>query len=73
MPFIKYSRTYEIETDLSQLHAGLNLSQFQTDCLLRINSSTLILNHFKLIESILGIETTLTIEKIGTLSYLRPS
>ena len=31
----------EIKTaDLSQSHAGLNLSQFQTDCLLRINSST---------------------------------
>ena len=42
----RYSRTLQIETaDLSQSHAGLNLSQFQTDCLLRINSSTAILNH----------------------------
>ena len=44
-----FSRTSEIETeDMSQSHAGLNLSQFQTDCLLRINSSTAILNYFKL-------------------------
>ena len=36
------------------------LSQIQTDCLLRINSSTAILNYLKLFESILGIVTTLT-------------
>ena len=37
-----------VETaDLSQSHAGLNLSQFHTDCLLRINSSTAILTYFK--------------------------
>ena len=42
-----YSRTPEIETaDLSQSHAGLNLSQFQTGCILCINSSTAILNYF---------------------------
>ena len=41
--YIKYSRTPKIETaDLSQSHAGLNLSQIQTDCLLRINLSTAI-------------------------------
>ena len=51
----------EIEiVDQSQSHAGLNLSQFQADCLLRINSSTVILNCFKLFETILGIVTTLT-------------
>ena len=34
----------EIETaDLSQPHAGLNLPQLQTDCLLRTNSSATIL------------------------------
>ena len=50
---IKYSRTSDIDTaDLSQSHAGLNLSQFQTDFILRINSNT----YFKLFESILGIE-----------------
>ena len=44
-----YSRTPEIETVyVSQSHAGLNLSQFQADCLLRINSSTAILNYLKL-------------------------
>ena len=61
-----HSRTPEIET---QSHAGLNLSQFQTDYLLR----TEILNHLTLFESILGIVTTLTNENIGTLRYLRPS
>ena len=41
---IKYSRTPEMETaDCSQSHAGVNLSEYQTDCLLRINSSTTIL------------------------------
>ena len=59
----KHSRTPEIETaDLSQSHAGLNLPQFQTDCLLRINSSTAILNYVKLFKSILGIIPTLTSE-----------
>ena len=44
---MKYSRKPVIETaDLSQSHADLNLSQFQTDCLLRINSSTAMLNYF---------------------------
>ena len=57
----QYSQAPEIETaDLSQSHAGLNLSQFQTDCLLRINHSKAILNDFELFESILGIATTLT-------------
>ena len=52
-----YSRTPEIETsDLSQSHAGLNLSQFQINYLLRINSSVF----FKLFESIPDIVTTLT-------------
>ena len=60
----KYSRTPEIETaDLSQSHAGLNLSQFQTDCLLRINSSAAILNYFELFETKLSIVTTLTNKK----------
>ena len=62
--------------DLSQSHAGLNLSQFQTDCLLRINLSIEMLNYLKLFESILGIATTLTNEikkNIDTLRYLRPS
>ena len=46
MDVFKYSRTSEIEiADLSQPHAGLNLPQFQTDCLLRINSGTAILNY----------------------------
>ena len=59
-----YSRVPEIETaDLPQAHADLNLYQFQTDCLLRINSSTAILNYLKLYESILGIVTILTNEK----------
>ena len=41
-----YRQTPEIETaDFSQSRAGLNLSQFQTDFLLRINSSTAILNY----------------------------
>ena len=36
-----YSRMPEIETaDLPQSHAGLNLSQFQVDCLYRRNSNT---------------------------------
>ena len=57
-----YSRTPEIQTAyLSQSHAGLNLSQFQTNCLLRINSSKAILNYFKLLESILGIVTNETL------------
>ena len=55
-----YSRTPEIDTaDLSQFHAGLNLSQFQTDCLLRINSITAIFSYLKLFESILVILITL--------------
>ena len=38
--------TPEIETvDLSQSDACLNLFQFQADCLLRIKSSTAILNY----------------------------
>ena len=54
----------EIETaDLSQSHSSLNLSQFQTDYLSRINSSTAILSYFTLFESIFGIVTTLTNEK----------
>ena len=41
-----YSRTPEIATaDLSQFYAGLNLSQFHTDCLLRLNSSAAILHY----------------------------
>ena len=60
------SETPEIETaDLSQSYAGLNLSQFQTVCLLRINSST---SFFKLFELILGIVTTLTNEKYWCLT-----
>ena len=40
-----YSRMPEIETVyISQSHAGLNLSEFQADCLLRNNSSTAIKN-----------------------------
>ena len=67
---MEYSRTPEIETaDLSQSHAGLNWSQFQTDYLLCINSSTAILSYFKLFESMLGIVTTLTIEKYCYLRY----
>ena len=62
----EHSRTPEIETAESQTHPGGNLSQFQNDCLLHINSSTAILNYFKLFESILGYVTTLT------LRYLRP-
>ena len=43
---IEYSRTPDIEaTDLSQSHADLNLSKFQTDRLLRISSSTVILHY----------------------------
>ena len=62
--FIVYSRRLETETaDLSQSHACLNLSQFQTDCLLPIYSCAAILNYFKLFESILGIVTTVTNEK----------
>ena len=61
-----------IETsDLSESHAGLNLSQFQTHCLLRLNSSTVILNYLKLFESILGIVTTLTIEKYWCFTLLK--
>ena len=61
---VNCSRTPEIETaNLSQSHAGLNLSQFQTDYLLRIYLSTAILNYIKLFDSILGIVTTLTNEK----------
>ena len=53
-----YSRTPETETaDLAQSHAGLNLSQFQTEGLLRINSNIVILNYYKLFKSILGIVT----------------
>ena len=64
-----YSRTSEIETaDLSQSHAGLNLSQFQTDCLSRMNSRTAILNYF---ESILGIVTTLENEKYWYFTLLK--
>ena len=38
---MKLQSTPEIETaDLSQFHVGLNLSQFQADCLFRINSCT---------------------------------
>ena len=67
-----YSQTVEIETaDLSQSHAGLNLSQFQTNCLLRINSSTVILSYFKLFESILGIVTTLTNKKYWCFTLLK--
>ena len=41
MEFYKCSRTPEIETaDLCQSHIGLNMSQFQVDCLFRINSCT---------------------------------
>ena len=37
----RYVRTLEIKTaELSQTHAGLNLSQFQAAFLFRINSST---------------------------------
>ena len=79
--FTTYSRTPEIQTtDLSQSHAdinlsqsqtGLNLSQFLTDCLLRINSSTVILNYFKLFESILDIVTTLTYERYWYFTLLK--
>ena len=68
----KYSRTPEIETgDLSQFHAGLNLPQFQTICLLRINSSTAILSYLKLFESVLAIVTTLTNEKYYHITLLK--
>ena len=68
----KYSRTPEIETAyLSQSHAGLNLSQFQTDCSLRINSSTAILSYLKLFGSILGLATTLKNEKYWYFTLLR--
>ena len=61
---IVYSRTPKIEiAGLSQSHARLNLSQFQDDCLLRINSSTAILYCFKLFDSILDNLTTLTNKK----------
>ena len=64
----------EIETtDLSQTHTGLNLSQFQTDCLSRINSSAIILNYFKLFESILDIVTTLTNKKYWYFTLLKTS
>ena len=67
-----YSRTPEIETaDFSQSHARLNLSQFQTDCLLRINSSTAILNYFELFKLILGIGTTLTNKKYWYFTLLK--
>ena len=45
----------------------------QTDCLLRIDSSTAILNYFERFESILGIVTTLRNKNVRTLRYLRPS
>ena len=62
---IKNSRKPEIETaDLSQSQVGLNLSQFQIDCLLSVNSSTTILNYFKLFESVLVIVTTLKNDNI---------
>ena len=62
----------EIETaDLSQSNAGLKLSRFQTDCLLRISSSTIILNYFRLFESILGIGTTLINEKYWYIALLK--
>ena len=68
----EYCRTPEIEiADLSQSDGGLNLSQFQIHCLLRINSSTAILSYFELHKSIPGIVTTLTNENIGTQCYLR--
>ena len=69
---MNYSRTPEIEiANLSQSRAGLNLSQFQTNFLLRINSSTAILNQFKLIETILGIVTTLTNKKYWHVTLLK--
>ena len=38
---MKYSQTLQIDTaDMSQSHIGLNLSQFQADCLFHLNSST---------------------------------
>ena len=68
----KYSRTPKIETSgLSQSRDGFNLSQFQTDCLLRINSGTAILNYFELFKSILGIVTTLTHEKYWHFTLLK--
>ena len=70
---IIHSRTPEIETaDVSQSHAGLILSQFQTYCVLRINSGTEILNYFKIFESIFGIVTTLTNRKYGYFKLLKP-
>ena len=55
---------HELETILqSQSHAGLNLAQFQADFLLRMNSSSAVLNYLELFESILGIATTWTNEK----------
>ena len=66
-----HSRTPEIETvDLSQSHASLNLSQSQTDFLLRISPSTAILNYFKLFENIC-ILTTLTNEKYWYFTLLK--
>ena len=52
----KYSRTPEIETaNLSQSHAALSLSQFQTDCLVRIKTSKAILNYFKFLNQYLAL------------------
>ena len=67
-----YRQTPEIKTaDISQSPTCLNLSQFQVDCLLRITSSTTILNHFKLFESILGIVTALINEKYWYFTLLK--
>ena len=61
-----------IETaGLSQSHAGLNLSQFQADCLLRIISSTAILNYLTLFESMLGIVRTVTSENYWYFTLLK--
>ena len=68
---IAYSRIIEIETaDLSQSHVGVNLSQFQTDCLLRIHSSTEIINY---LNQHLKLYQHWQMKNIGTLRYLRPS
>ena len=65
---LTYSRTPEIETaDLSQFHPSLNLSQFQTDCLLRITSGPAILNY---LNQYLALQQNWQMKNISTVSYL---
>ena len=55
MLFILESRVKRLRLRLSQSHAGLNFSQSQTDCLLRINSCSAISNYLKLFELFLAL------------------